>query len=560
MTVARRITQVFHGPTAAGQILAPTINAGFGVPAAMASTFSGATSLGVALFGGDTVSNVAYLCGYRVQQAMDLSSRDYVYFAAAHNNMSNANLQTLANGGIRIVFQDGGGNWAAFNIHGKDFGTFSANADGALAGYAGFANNYRATGAGWMLSRDYTPAASSGVLDWSNIAAFEVHFSPLSSMRCQLSVGRFATVESPPHTGNVSGDGFYADIDYSYGGQGISGAWPLSFIYSQPQLFTQGAKIISRALQLGFQVGDGVTPTALTLANDSIVFWHLPEDNRTTEDVPLAAILLATPRLLDFFQSASDSVTFTDCVISTTRRWGVRVRGNAAGICEFNRVSFWSFERFDAGHGKFVDCQFNDGYTPISVTTATTITRGTIRGAKAATSALRIDGGPGTYSGVDVTLDNAAAVADVLVGAGGAGTYSLPNIKVPAGYTLKVRNESASAAVVVQVPAGLTTSTSTAGGTITVESAPFEYTIVAQVPLTGAEVRVYDLDNIPAGSLGSELGGTESAGATYTFYAQAGNSVWLQIMAPGFEEYSQQYTTPAQSTTITVTLQPELNT
>lgn len=85
-------------------------------------------------------------------------------------------------------------------------------------------------------------------------------------------------------------------------------------------------------------------------------------------------------------------------------------------------------------------------------------------------------------------------------------------------------------------------------------------TLAAQVPLTGAEVRVYDLDNSPAGSLGTELAGTESAGSTFSFDATPGNLVWLQVMAPGFEEYGQRFTVPANDTTLSLILTPELNT
>lgn len=84
-------------------------------------------------------------------------------------------------------------------------------------------------------------------------------------------------------------------------------------------------------------------------------------------------------------------------------------------------------------------------------------------------------------------------------------------------------------------------------------------TVVAQVPLTGAEVRVYDLNNLPAGSLGTELAGAESAGASFTFDTAPGNLVWIQVMAPGFEEYGQSFTVPASDTTLSVILQPELN-
>lgn len=84
-------------------------------------------------------------------------------------------------------------------------------------------------------------------------------------------------------------------------------------------------------------------------------------------------------------------------------------------------------------------------------------------------------------------------------------------------------------------------------------------TVVAQVPLNGAEVRVYDLNDLPAGSLGTELAGAESAGASFTFDTTPGNLVWIQVMAPGFEEYGQSFPVPTSDTTLSVILQPELN-
>lgn len=89
-------------------------------------------------------------------------------------------------------------------------------------------------------------------------------------------------------------------------------------------------------------------------------------------------------------------------------------------------------------------------------------------------------------------------------------------------------------------------------------------TIESEVNLTGAEIRIYDLDNMPAGSLGTELAGVESC-STPTFsypysYGLEPNLVWIQIMAPGFEEYGQRYTLPTRDTTLSLILQPELNT
>lgn len=88
-------------------------------------------------------------------------------------------------------------------------------------------------------------------------------------------------------------------------------------------------------------------------------------------------------------------------------------------------------------------------------------------------------------------------------------------------------------------------------------------TLVSEVSLAGAEIRIYDMDNLPAGSLGTELYGVESCpGATlgylYTFGYTA-NQVWIQIMLPGYEEYGQRLTLPFSNNTLTVFLTPEIN-
>jgi hypothetical protein len=85
-----------------------------------------------------------------------------------------------------------------------------------------------------------------------------------------------------------------------------------------------------------------------------------------------------------------------------------------------------------------------------------------------------------------------------------------------------------------------------------------QLTVAANVSLVGAEVRVYDMDNAPAGSYGTELSGVEScATATYTFDAAPDNVVWVQIMKAGYVEFGQQVT--AFQGTLPVVLQAETN-
>ncbi len=86
-------------------------------------------------------------------------------------------------------------------------------------------------------------------------------------------------------------------------------------------------------------------------------------------------------------------------------------------------------------------------------------------------------------------------------------------------------------------------------------------TISASADLTGSELRIYDLDNAPAGSLGTELSGSESAAsAEYSFTGDAGNTVWVQIMKSGYEEFGQQLVLPNADGDFYALLRRELNT
>lgn len=108
-----------------------------------------------------------------------------------------------------------------------------------------------------------------------------------------------------------------------------------------------------------------------------------------------------------------------------------------------------------------------DGVETVNASDAITSLAGTFRNSPSG-DGVRIDDAPGTYdfstqftgnTGTDITIDPTTA-----------GTYNLPNISVTSGYTLKIHNASATDAIVVQIPGGITTSTTTAGGGITVES------------------------------------------------------------------------------------------
>lgn len=80
------------------------------------------------------------------------------------------------------------------------------------------------------------------------------------------------------------------------------------------------------------------------------------------------------------------------------------------------------------------------------------------------------------------------------------------------------------------------------------------------VSMVGAEVRIYDLDNTPAGSFGTELAGVESCStSTFGFSGQVANTVKIQIMRDGYEEFGQTFVIPSVDSTFEATLTPEYN-
>lgn len=100
----------------------------------------------------------------------------------------------------------------------------------------------------------------------------------------------------------------------------------------------------------------------------------------------------------------------------------------------------------------------------------------------------------------------------------------------------------------------------TNGSTTNVIIPEVSLTLSANVTLVGAEIRIYDMDNSPAGSLGTELSGAESHGAsTYVYTGSAGNTIWIQIMKSGYVEFGQQFTMPSSNGGLYCNLIQDLN-
>lgn len=363
------------------------------------------------------------------------------------------NLDTVANGGLRIYFVDSAGNYAGYNLYGQipDYHA-SRSREGFLVSY-GTVNNV------FAISTARTPDIVSGSLNWSSIKHVEVTSKTIAASQKDFGLSRICKRSAPSITGTEK----LASIGDAVRNATSSLLDPL-LVQVTPYYF-QAAAQSNVTLRIGLTIGNGSTSTNLTDADFSIGFENPYEFSPTYRSVgPWVQLGDARVRALKIIQSPTDVLSLTDGSIASAGWWQWELSGSGTATC--TRVQFWRFNGFRSAHGAYVDCEWNGAPAPVEVTAATVITGGRIRGATA--TGLKITGPAKAYTDISTILNNPSATYDIELGAGGAGTYELPGITVPEGYTLRLRNNSASNAVTIKLSAGVASSTSTVGGAISV--------------------------------------------------------------------------------------------
>lgn len=438
--------------------------------------------------------------GMRVNLAapLDFTGHDFATLAFGCTGYSPGSpLDTVANGGIRIYFVDGAGNHAGYNLY------------GALPGYDpgssvdGWLSHYNTQNFVFSIARARTPAIASGILDWSNITAIEVTTKTTSNSSKDFHLSRLVKRSAPFFTGTETLKSVAAAL------KNATTAVHDPMLVRIAPLYLGAAAQININVRIGLTVGNGATATNLTDSNFAIGFENLFEFSPLFFSVgPWVQLDDGMTRAFKINQGVSDILALTDGSLASAGGWQWELSGSGVATC--TRVQYFRYNGFRAAHGTYIDCAWNEGATGVDVTTATTISGGLIR--DAATTAMKILDGAGDYSGLELSIDSASAIYDIELGAGGAGTYQLPNIQVPAGYTLRVHNNSPTNAVVLVLPLGMPYETSTAGGTIAVEVPEVTVSIEASALISGSRVQLYDL------TAGSQLLNTEltSDGLLYT--------------------------------------------
>lgn len=461
-------------------------------------------------------SNLTGRYGMRITfpSALDFSGYDWRSFATLYSTSGGAKgMDTVANGGHRIIFVDGSGNYAGYNIYGM-FDGYADNSpkDGFLTPW--IESNYV-----FNISSSRTPDISSGAVNWSAITAIELTTKTIEPWNVDARIFRFCKKSAPVVTGTETLQSICGIVSAA----AVSIRDPLQ-VQLAP-LYFNGAAQSSINIRLGLTIGNGVTGTSVSGSSFAIGFENSFEFFPSIPSAgPWVQLGDDRRRPLKIIQSATDVLSLTDGSIASAGWWQWELSGSGVATC--TRVQFWRFDGFRAAHGHYVDCAWNDADSAVEVTAATVISGGLIRGAKA--TGLKVLGAAGVYSNLDLSIDSLVGTYDIELGSGGAGTYELPNITVPAGRTLRIHNNSASNAIVVILPPGTLYSATTAGGSITVVSAGTKLTITDLPPGCDAVV-------LTAGTSTVLAQADELPGATFVFEYTGAPVVDIGIFKPGYK-------------------------
>ena len=498
-------------------------------------------------------NSLSGVVGCRVPFAMtDFTGGDFITFQLASNAFdAMRRADVVANGGVRFLIEDMSGNWARWTIHGRDIpsnpgdlGVFKAFTD--RIGRSGNPDGSNV----FYINRFSTPAASSGTVDYSSIAAVEFGANMLSSGEFALYLGLLGVANRPVLTGGSSSNPqIFQDFGDEYrqangiGGDGFR--TPRMFV--KPSAMFGGANTVQTTCHHGFEIGNGSSGTYFEDANFELAFYP---SQKTILNAPLRGY----------------GIAFTDTDVTT--RDGI-IRANAT--CNFNDFSFTGalddyrlinesslttlnigrfFGAYDIQCGALTanTVTFSSCST-LTVTEQTTLTNCSIISQSASGKGLYIVGPPQTYSNLDLLCGD-----KITINPTAAGTYNLTSLRL--GSTVNIHNESAIHDIIVLLPSGATVTTSTAGGQVSTPLPPKTLTINGLID--GCAISIYDDDSTDDQDLGTLLASDENlSGTAFTFeHSGSPNEIIVQMIADSYRETWLPFTLSSENQTLTI--RPEI--
>lgn len=443
--------------------------------------------------------SVNNLYGFRLTlpATIDISARKWLTFSVIFSSSVDGRaFNSLATNGLSILLIDSSGNWKRYPLFFSedDAGTQHLNWETLSTkppheGYfVQYANNTDERQIEYSIALDAVPIDSSGAFDLAAFRHIEVHIgrSSRAFAAINMQINRMAAIDTPVISGGdattpmkesravalFTAAGTSAPYNHFRNGRLTSGMYAFNQ-ESNPYAWTHPHEI--SAYYVDSKVATLFRPSYLSTLDQ---YPSIQESETTRRFRKWSGYLSLSDFIIsgaprdggdyDLYIEGTDTVALTTGTIF------------GAGIVNFN-------------HGTFDGVTFKKCGEVVYDADATYTGCLLIANTWASSKGLTITGAPGTYTGEFYFSDNTGG-KDITITPISAGNFVLPNISIKSGQTLKLHNASATHAITVEIPSGITTSTSTAGGTITVVTPSVYQSVTLDGASAGTLIQIYDTD------------------------------------------------------------------
>lgn len=506
-----------------------------------------------------TTANTTVLTGARHEFASsDFMLGQYVTFQLAFRSYDKfRNLKDLADGGMRILFEDSSGNWARFNLVGGDLET-SPSVPGVLRTYSSIGVN---AGQIFFIDRAATPDASSGSVDYSDLVAFEISFDPAVSTAFDYYIGLLGYASKPVGTRGELANPLKI-VNYNSTFANLPSGYRSSKPFAGPEVgFMSATQTPYRCLQ-GVQIGDGTTATYFHDTNFELAFYAsrsafyagpLRDDGYcvavTDTDSTTRGLVVNTP-----------SANCT-CIFDTFSIAGVDIDGgdyyidNVAGsYLQMLDGAIWNAAYFNMRNTLANRVRFNNVSLNIDFTTVANSSQ--IGLLSAGSRGLVPSVGGGDYGDFRATFNDSNIGNEITIPDTGAdATYDLTGIRTE-GQTINIHYEGAAHTVTVNLDASVSATWSSAGGIVVPNSLRVLTVNVrdsSNNPVTSVGVYIDEDDGVPY--IMRQL--SDGSGIATTSYGGPPTTTTLRARKYGYKDYRSILNIGASDIEVTITLIPD---
>ena len=516
MAVSIPTTRIISGRESNLVVTQCQIDIGYGVPQIPDDGYKIVGGYG---WGWDAVTNFNYEHGGRwvLPSTFDFSAHEFLswnFYTRLYGYTSF--IKTHDEGGMVLLIIDSAGNYKGWNVYGSDIENYSPGGSNSQ----GWFNSYQSGDAtvDFMLKLDTQPEYQSSTLPTMNdIVAVEIHVNPKTSAGnrgWELYLNDLQLIDTPTATGPF----VFQDVTDEYTSMTRYTNSSEDFRIWNGQIVnpTKLSSSYQTAIfpKVGLNLGDGSTETTASIEDVSVGLWNLHQDSPAFATVG-RVIIIDTPRLHRINQSATDNINLKSYTFTSSSQVGFICEGDPNGTLVLENCLIARSDLTQLGHGSYTDTQFVDSKTPVEVTDLTSLSGCVFRDGD---YGIKLLAGPGNYSSLGMRFGG-ISIHDIEIGSGGAGSYDLSGVSLSDGDTLKIHNDSVNDIEVI-LPPGMTYSTTSDGGAISVVSPPTTYTIEAPNILELSRVQIVnvttdaEIANIVVGSV--NLSYTMESGVHYT--------------------------------------------